>query len=99
MAISGENVEPTVQIIIEKEKAEFEEAAGGWADPFGNSFISEEKRILLRNIKRVHFVGEVANGDAKGFVIAEARGVDPHGAASEAIGIEGYARAGSHFLE
>src|ERR1043165_3840553 len=99
MAIGGENVQPAIEVVIEKEQAELQQFLAPGPDALLDGFIRKNERVALRDIKRIHLVGEVADGNAQAVVISEAGGIDAHGAAGQAVGVVGHARAGADFLE
>src|SRR5438270_10402426 len=98
MSVGREQIEPAVKIVIEEENTEFEQEPAGRADAFGNGLIGKEQRPL-RNIKRAHFVGEIANGDAERLIIAIPGCVDAHRATGIAVVVESDSCARADFLE
>src|SRR5262249_16131314 len=89
VTVCGENIQSAIKVVIEKEKAELEEALAGGAEIFFDGFVREHEGVALRDVEGVHFIGEVTDGDAEGVVIAETGGVDTHGATHEAISVVG----------
>src|SRR6185503_9373376 len=53
MAVDGEQVEPPIQVVVEKEHAEFQRQAACGPDSFRNRFVRVNKAgVILRHVKR-----------------------------------------------
>ena len=99
MPVCGQQVQAVIQIIIEKEQSELEQLATGRSDSGSNGYIGEEQRIALRDIKPIHLVREIADGNAQQLVVAESGGINAHSAAGQSICIKSDIGAGADFLE
>ena len=99
MAVDAEQVQPAIQIVIEEENAKLQQEPAGRTDAFGNRFVEEIRRRVLRDIQRGHFVREIADGDPEFVVVAVVRRVNAHGAARVAEVVKGDTGLGADFLE
>ena len=99
MAVGGQDVEPSIQVVIEKEKTELQKFFARFAQTFLGRFVGEDKRVALGDVERVHLVCKISDGDAQRVVVAEARGVNAHCAARQTVGVVGDAGTRADFLE
>src|SRR2546423_5021125 len=99
MAVSGEDVEAAIQIVVEKKETKLKQLLAGGTDACLDGFIGKNEGIALSDIEGIHFVGEIADGDAESVVVAETGGINAHGAAGQAVGIVGDAGASADFFE
>src|SRR5438552_11097913 len=99
MAVGRQQVEPTVQVVVEEENAEGERLAAGRADTLPDGLIGEGQRVALRNVKGGHLVGEVADGDAEGVVFLKPARVNAHRPARAAVVVESNTGDRADFLE
>src|ERR1044071_9955984 len=88
MAINGQNVQPAIEIIIEKEEPEFQQQAACRADALCDCFISKYQRRALRNIKRGHFCRKISHRDSQRLVISIVGCINSHCAPRSAIADE-----------
>src|SRR5439155_27272636 len=89
VAVRAEQIEPAVEVVVEKENPELQQQPAGLADPFGDGFVAKIRGRILRDIKRGRLVGEISYGDAQLVVVPIAAGIDAHGAARVAEVVEG----------
>ncbi|MFM1942444.1 MAG: hypothetical protein RI897_1426 [Verrucomicrobiota bacterium] len=99
VAVGGEEVEPAIEVVVEEEDAEREGHLAGGADALGEGFVGEEGGLVFGDVDGGHFVGEVTDGDAEGVVLVEVGGIDAHGAAGSAEGIERDTGGGADIAE
>ncbi len=99
VAISCEEVQPAIKVIVEEEDAESKGHLAGGADALGEGFVREESGLVTGDVDGCHFVGEVADGDSEGVILVEVGGVDAHGTAGSSEGIEGDAGGGADIAE
>src|SRR5258706_15186951 len=96
MAVGGEKVEPSVEVVVEEDDTERQQMPARGTDAPGDGFVGENKGVLFGDIQRCHLVREVANGDSEAVVVLKSGGVDAHRTADFSIVIEGRA---SHFTD
>ena len=101
VSIGGQDIEPSIQVIVEKEETKLEEQSARRPETFRNGLVSEDQGIFCRlgHIEGIHFIGEIADGDAQRTVRTKTCRVDAHGPASLSVGVEGHAALGPHLLE
>src|ERR1043166_6986013 len=90
MAIGAEQIQPAIQVIVEKEHPELQQEPAGWADAFRDRFVCEGHAVFgRRDVKSRHLVGKIADGDTQGFGVSIVGRVNAHGAARIAVAVEG----------
>ena len=99
MAVGGQQIEPAVQIVVEKKDAKGERLTAGRADALREGFVGEGERVVLRDVKGGHFIGEVSDGNAQRIVGLKPAGIDAHGAAGAPVVVECDSRSRANFLE
>src|SRR5436190_23122344 len=99
MAVDTQQVQPAIQIVIEKENTKLQEAPAVRTDAFGDRRVEEIRRRVLSHIQRGHFVREITDGDPAFAVVAEVSGVDAHGPSRIAETVEGDSGRGADFFE
>src|SRR5262249_21706088 len=80
VAITGEQVEAAVQVVVKKEQPKFEPQQARTFDSFYVGLISEKQLIFLFAEQSIGFIGEVADDQCE-FIGTNLAPVDTHGAA------------------
>ena len=78
MAVDLEQVEASVQVVVEEEQPEAEDAAARRADAGGDRLVAPQRRVPLRDVEGGHLVREIRDGEAELAVVAEVGGVGAH---------------------
>ena len=99
MTVGRDEIEPAVEVVVEKQHAERQRAPARGPDAGDDRLVGKLQRRLLRDVQRRHLVGEVADRDAQRAVVAEIGRVDAHRAAAVAVRVERDARAGPDLHE
>ena len=93
VAVGGEQVEASIQVIVEEEEAEFERRLGRGTEPVQVGQVRElEHRRLVAHIQGRHLVREVADGQPQSLVVLELSPVDTHTASGRTRLVEGHSR-------
>ena len=99
MAVGSEDVETAIEIDIGEEDAEGQLLTRLGAEAVGHGIVLELHLAPLRDIERVHLVGEVADDNPDFVVVAEAGDVDPHRAAGLPFDVVGDTGEVAHLLK
>jgi len=101
MSVSGQDIEPSIEVVVEKEEPKFEKQSARRSKAFSNGLVGEHQGVFRRlgHIEGIHFIGEIADGDAQGTVRPKSRRIDAHGPTSLPVGVEGHTALGTHLLK
>jgi hypothetical protein len=99
MPVGGEQIQPAIEVIIEKEHPERQRKPGRLADPLRDRFIGKQQRLLARDVEGGHLIREIADRNAETPIVLESSRVDAHGAAGCTKIVEGQTRSRPDLLE
>src|SRR5436190_14875593 len=99
MAIGSEQVEPSIQIVVQEGHSELQQEAAGRSDAFSNRFVIKQKRLVLCDTQCGHLVGEIANSNANLVIVTITCRINTHCAPRVAVTVESDAGRGANFLE